>query len=72
MTQMRELYGSSMAHQFAVIHAQLDDRDRAFAALDDALALRDPGLVGLKTDVFLDPVRDDPRYAALVRTLRFP
>ena len=58
--------------QYAVIYAQLGDLDRAFAALDKAVEIRDPGLQGLKHDPFLDPIRRDPRYAALLKRLKFP
>ena len=69
--RLRRAYGESVSFQVAAIQAQLGDKDRAFAELDRALALRDPGLVGLQTDPFLDPLRDDPRYGALLRKLRF-
>ena len=72
MALLRATYGASTSYQFAAIHAQLGDKDRAFAELNNALMLKDPGLVGLKTDAFLDPIRDDPRYATLVRKLGFP
>jgi hypothetical protein len=39
---------------------------------DDAMRRRDPGLVYLKTDPLLDPVRKEPRYRAIERTLNFP
>jgi len=58
--------------QFGKIYAQLGDKDRAFAALDRAWEIRDSDLGGLKTDPFLDPLRPDPRYAALVNRIGFP
>lgn len=72
IAKLRELFGSSVSYQYALIHAQLGDKDRAFAELSNALAERDPGLFGLQTDPFLDPIRSDPRYAALVEKLNFP
>ncbi|HET9355270.1 MAG TPA: TIR domain-containing protein [Sphingomicrobium sp.] len=72
MAEMKRLFGASTSYQYAMIHAQLGDRNRAFAEFDNALAAKDPGLMGLKTDVFLDPIRNDPRYSALLRKLRFP
>jgi tetratricopeptide (TPR) repeat protein len=72
IAQLREIYGASTSYQLATIHAQLADQDRAFAELDTAVAMKDPGLVGLRTDPFLDPLRNDPRYTALVRKLKFP
>ena len=58
--------------QYAQIYAQLGDLDRAFAALDKAVEIRDPGLQLLKRDPFLDPIRPDTRYGALLRRLKFP
>lgn len=72
IARLRALYGPDTTYQYAMIHAQLGDRDRAFAELDKALAVRDPGLVGLKTDAFLDPLRGDPRFGRLIQKLGFP
>jgi hypothetical protein len=60
------------SYQYAQIYAQGGDKDAAFLELDTALAAKDPGLIYAKTDPFLDPVRGDPRYAALIRRLNFP
>ena len=54
------------------INAQAGDADRAFAELDNAVRVRDSGLVGLKIDPFVDPIRHDPRFAALLKRLNFP
>jgi TolB-like protein len=72
ISQLENAYGPAVTYQVAAIRSQAGDGDRAFAAFDQAVTLRDPGLVGLKTDPFLDPIRDDPRYTALVRRLGFP
>lgn len=69
---LRKHYGPSVSYQYAVIHAQLGDVDGAFAELDKALAVKDPGLVGLKVDPFLDPIRADSRYRRLLGKLAFP
>jgi TolB-like protein len=71
IVQLSEAYGTAVTYQIAAIHAQLGDRDRAFAEMNTALALKDPGLVGLTTDPFLDPIRPDPRYVALIRKAGF-
>jgi TolB-like protein/Flp pilus assembly protein TadD len=55
--------GDGSAYQEAQVYAQWGDRDRAFAALDVALRLNDPGLLKLKMDPLLDPLREDPRFA---------
>jgi serine/threonine-protein kinase len=70
--QMMQLYGASTSFQYCEIYAQLGDKDRAFAELDKATQAKDSGLAYLKMDPFLDPIRGDPRYAALLRRLNFP
>ena len=61
--------GDGSAYQEAQVYAQWGDRDRAFAALDSALRLNDPGLSMLKVDPLLDPLRADPRFTSrLART----
>ena len=56
----------------AQIYAQLGDKNAAFAALDRAWEVRDASLLGVKVNPFLNPLRSDPRYAALVRRVGFP
>jgi hypothetical protein len=36
------------------------------------MRLRDPGLVLLKTDPLMDPLRNEPRFQAIERQLKFP
>ena len=69
---MRELFGASASFQYAQVYAQARDADRGFAELGNALRIKDPGLQTLKVDPFLDPMRGDPRYAALLKQLNFP
>jgi serine/threonine-protein kinase len=57
---------------FARLHARLGERDKAFARLTAALAERSPGLIYLKVDQAWDPIRDDPRFAAIVRKVGIP
>lgn len=64
--------GTAFGYHQAQIRAQLGQKERALAELNNAFAARDPGLILLKTDPFLDPIRGDPRFAALVKRLNFP
>jgi len=70
--RMRSLYADSTLYQYAEIYAQLGDADRAFTELELAWNARDPGLAGIRVDPFLDPIRRDPRFAALEAKLNFP
>jgi TolB-like protein len=56
----------------ALIHGQLGERDEAFAELERSYAARDGRLVYLRVDPRLDPLRDDPRFADLVRRIGIP
>jgi hypothetical protein len=51
------------------MHASLGDVDEAFRWLDVAIEERSPGLILLRAHPRLDPIRQDPRYLALVRQL---
>ena len=72
IAQMRGLFGGAASYQYAQIHAQARDGTSAFAELDEAARIRDPGLLTLKSDPFLDPILRDPRFAALLKRLKFP
>lgn len=48
----------------------LDDWDAAFEWMDRAIETRDPIIMPIRTFRFLDPVRDDARYRALLAKMR--
>jgi TolB-like protein/Flp pilus assembly protein TadD len=72
LARLQQSDGDAGSYQYGQIHAQLGETDRAFAALDKAADLKDPGLIALKKDPVLDPIRPDPRFAALLKRLKFP
>jgi hypothetical protein len=45
---------------------------RSHEWLETAMRVRDPGLVWLKMDPFLDPVRKEPWFQAIEQKLKFP
>jgi serine/threonine-protein kinase len=53
-------------YQYAQIHAQLGDRDAAFADLGKAVENFDTGLPLTKIDPLLQPLHGDPRFASLI------
>jgi TolB-like protein/Tfp pilus assembly protein PilF len=59
------------AYQLAQIYAQWGNRDAAFTALDTALRLNDPGLLAMKVDPLLDPLRGDPRFSQRLARMGF-
>jgi TolB-like protein/Tfp pilus assembly protein PilF len=55
----------------ACIYASLGEEDAAFEALNDAIQKREPKVVWLRLHPFMDSLRSDPRYAALLRKMNF-
>ena len=72
LAELRERDGDIANFQYGLIYAQLGDKDAAFAAMERAWQVRDSGLLDVKVTPYLDPLRDDPRYAALVKKVGFP
>jgi serine/threonine-protein kinase len=72
LQQAQRVFGDLASYQYAEVHAQRGEKERAFAALGRAWAIHDPGLTTLRVDPLLDPIRSDPRFAALERKLDFP
>ena len=64
--------GDLGAYQYAGIYAQWGDVAKAREWLATAVRLRDPGLLYLKTDPFLDPVRKELWFQATEQELKFP
>jgi len=64
--------GDPFAYQYATVYAQWGDSAKALEWLDVAMRLPDPGLVYLKTDPLMDPLRNEPRFQAIERQLKFP
>jgi TolB-like protein/tetratricopeptide (TPR) repeat protein len=64
--------GERAAYQYADIYAQWGDAAKALEWLQTALRLRDPGLGWLKMDPLMDPLRNEPRFRAIVGELKFP
>ena len=60
------------SYAVALVHTALGDRDRAFAWLDRAVAERTHWLLWLARDRRWAPLRDDPRFAALLRRVGLP
>lgn len=72
LTELVRLFGDPFSYQQAQIHPQRGEADLAFKALRRALEVKDPGLLAIRVDPFLDPLRSDPRLKASETALRFP
>jgi tetratricopeptide (TPR) repeat protein len=51
------------------VFAQLGETDRAFEALERAYLQRDPNILGIMRFPLLEPIRSDPRFAALLKKI---
>jgi tetratricopeptide (TPR) repeat protein len=55
----------------AGFNAQIGNKDKAFEYLEKSFQRREWGMAYLQVDPRLDPLRDDPRFAELVRRVGF-
>jgi DNA-binding winged helix-turn-helix (wHTH) protein/Tfp pilus assembly protein PilF len=53
-------------------YVALGDKDRAIAALDEAVAARSTGVLYLGVHPAFDPLRSDPRFLAILKTVGLP
>ena len=72
LAQFKAIDDGSLSYQFAEMYAQRGEPDLAIEALELAYRSADPGLGLLRGDPFVDPIRADPRFKALVARLGFP
>lgn len=70
--RLTDLYGSAVNYQLAEVHAQMGQVDQAFADLDRAWQYKDPGLVFVRVDAWMEPIHGDPRFTALLKRIGFP
>ena len=71
LAKLEATLGDAGAYQYAEIHAQWGEVPPALEWLGTAMRLRDSGLMYVKTDPFLDPLRKEPRFQAIERALKF-
>ena len=72
LRQLESEQGDGGAYQFAQVHAQWGQKAEAMKWLVTALRKQDGGLVDIKVDPLLDPVRDEPQFSDIVEQLNFP
>ena len=64
-------YADTGAYQIAQVVAWRGEVDRAFEWLERAYEERDPGMGTVFVEPFFRPIRNDPRWHALLKKLRF-
>jgi TolB-like protein/Tfp pilus assembly protein PilF len=72
LARFKAAEGNAGAYGYATIYAQWGNTPKALEWLETALQLRGPELIGLKTEPLLDPLRQEPRFQAVERELKFP
>ena len=72
LAQLRTSWASSSAIFNAMIYAEWGDTAVALQWLDTAMRVQDPYLEYVKMHVFFDPLRNEPRFQAIERALKFP
>ena len=60
-------YGDAASYQYGQIHAQWGDLDTSLAWLENAVRIRDPGVLQAAIDSLLRPLRDEPRFEQILR-----
>ncbi|HWP54113.1 MAG TPA: hypothetical protein VN476_08235, partial [Pyrinomonadaceae bacterium] len=58
-------------YTLAGLYAELGNKDRAFAALNEAVGKGDQSIGFVKIDPFMKPLHADARYAALLKRVGF-
>jgi TolB-like protein/Tfp pilus assembly protein PilF len=72
LARFKAVEGDAGAYGYATIYAQWGNTPKALEWLETAQQLRDPQLINLKTDPLLDPLRQEARFQAIERQLRYP
>jgi len=74
LTRWKELGKTKYVTNYwmAIVYAALGEKEAAFAELEKAYQAHDWFFQRLRSDPFMDPLRDDPRFKDLVRRLGLP
>jgi len=62
-------YGDSASYQYGQVYAQWGEIDMALTWLENAVKIRDPGIVQSGDDGLLYPLRDEPRFRKIIRDI---
>jgi TolB-like protein/Flp pilus assembly protein TadD len=72
LSKFRALLGDAANAEYFWVYAQWGQTDRALDELEAAMRLCDPYLIQLKMTFLTDPLRNEPRFQAIERALKFP
>ena len=71
MSSLIENFRDNGLYQQAQVHAQWSDIDQAIKTLNRARDIGDPGVSQILVDPLLDPIRGDPRFDELAKSIGF-
>jgi TolB-like protein/tetratricopeptide (TPR) repeat protein len=71
LDRIRTELGDKALYQQAQVLAQMGDHEAAMAALEQARAVGDGGMIYARNDPMLDPLRSDPQFARLLQGMGF-
>lgn len=71
LADMMTKFGDKSDYQYAQVYAQWGEPAKALAALQRAREHDDSGLVMMKNDPLLDPLRKAPEFSSLLKSLGF-
>jgi TolB-like protein/DNA-binding winged helix-turn-helix (wHTH) protein/Flp pilus assembly protein TadD len=69
LSKLQKLIGDDGAYNYAQIYAQWGRMDDALSWLQTAIVLEDSGLIDIRVDPLLDPLRGTARFADILRRL---
>ena len=72
LSQLRATHADDAAVFYAMIYAQWGDKSQALQWLEVAMRNRDPYLIKVRMNGYFDPLRQEPRFQAVMRELKFP
>jgi len=68
---LQERQGARSHYQYMQVLAQWGEENAALDEMDSAWAERDSGLIELRNDPLLDPLRSNPRFASMLAQIGF-
>jgi TolB-like protein/DNA-binding winged helix-turn-helix (wHTH) protein/Flp pilus assembly protein TadD len=72
LRRAKDAYPRPRTIEIAANYALLGKKDKAFEWLDEAVRVGDGALIYLRVDDRFEALRSDPRFATLLRRLKFP
>jgi hypothetical protein len=72
LAKLKAAQHDDVAYQYTQIYAQWGDTPKALEWLETALRVPNAGLAQMKVDPQLDSLREEPRFEAVMRELKFP